>query len=58
MTENAVGCKNGEKGNCNLQARAILQQCLSARLQVQPSTEESEAKFVEVCQENHNKWAR
>ena len=29
-------------------ARVILQQCLSARLQVKPADENSEAEFVEV----------
>lgn len=29
-------------------ARIVLQQCLSARLQVQPATEDTEAKYVEV----------
>lgn len=29
-------------------ARIVLQQCLSAKLQVQPRTEEQQAQFVEV----------
>ncbi|XP_046571917.1 D-aminoacyl-tRNA deacylase 2-like isoform X2 [Haliotis rubra] len=29
-------------------ARIVLQQCLSARLQVQPATEDTEAKYVET----------
>ncbi|XP_064602046.1 D-aminoacyl-tRNA deacylase 2-like [Liolophura sinensis] len=31
-----------------IKARVVLQQCLSARLQVQPQTETSEAKYVEI----------
>ncbi|GAB1610787.1 D-aminoacyl-tRNA deacylase 2-like [Argonauta hians] len=34
--------------NSSVKARAMLQQCLSARLQVQPKTEEKEAEFVEI----------
>lgn len=38
-----------DDSNSNLpKARIILQQCLSAKLQVQPRTEEQEAQFVEI----------
>lgn len=35
------------------QARVILQQCLSAKLMVQPSTDVEEAKFVHVGVQNN-----
>ncbi|XP_062863757.1 D-aminoacyl-tRNA deacylase 2-like [Trichomycterus rosablanca] len=33
---------------CAVNARAVLQQCLHAKLQVKPADEESEARFVEI----------
>lgn len=39
MAESTAGCVKG---------RLVLQQCLSARLQVHPATETDEARFVEV----------
>ena len=38
--------ENSEGGNCK--ARVVLQQCLSAKLMVQPASEETDAKYVEV----------
>lgn len=37
-----------EKGSAPAAARAVLQQCLSARLQVKPADEHSEAEFVQI----------
>lgn len=45
-----MSCENkckSESANC-VKARALLQQCLSARLQVQPKTDDKEAEFVEI----------
>lgn len=42
-----------EKGSAPV-ARAVLQQCLQARLQVKPAEENSEAQFVQVRTPEHH----
>ena len=54
-----VTCR-GMASTCDVgsQARVILQQCLSARLMVQPHTEEHEAKFVQVTSTTYHQCTR
>ena len=35
-------------GDTSIKARLVMQQCLSARLQVQPPLEDKDAQFVQV----------
>ena len=46
VVQMASGGSSGEAGG--VKARLILQQCLSARLMVQPETDSNPAEFVEV----------
>jgi hypothetical protein len=52
MASGSNGASTSEEA-LPVRSRLILQQCLSAKLMVQPRTDTQEEQFVEVCLASH-----
>ena len=56
MATNSASSDGSETNSTQVKARVILQQCLSAKLMVQPETETEKAKYVHVSYTLWKKW--